>query len=187
MVIRRIKQLFAICMVAGLVFGCASKPAEEVIDDSGMQEDTQQVRTPQREVRTPPPERPRSSIINGSLNELDSSGRYVQVGDGRFYFDFDQALVRREGHADLNKHAKYLAANSQSRVRVEGHADERGTREYNLALGERRANAIRGYLTSQGAANYQIEVISYGEEKPIQDGHNERSWAANRRVELIYR
>jgi peptidoglycan-associated lipoprotein len=106
---------------------------------------------------------------------------------GVFLFDFDQAIVRRAAQTELNKHASALADNRYLRVRVEGHADERGTREYNLALGERRADAIRAYLVSQGASNSQVEVISYGEEKPIVSGKNERSWSKNRRVELVYR
>jgi len=106
---------------------------------------------------------------------------------GVFLFEFDQAIVRRAAHAELNKHASALAGDRYLRVRVEGHADERGTREYNLALGERRADAVRAYLVSQGASNSQIEVISYGEEKPIVSGKNERSWSKNRRVELVYR
>jgi len=72
-------------------------------------------------------------------------------------------------------------------VRLEGHADERGTREYNLALGERRANAVQAYLMSQGAARSQIEVVSYGEEKPASTGHDQASWEQNRRVEIVYR
>jgi peptidoglycan-associated lipoprotein len=106
---------------------------------------------------------------------------------GVFYFDFDQAIVRRTGHEELNKHAKVLSADSELRVRLEGHADERGTREYNLALGERRANAVRAYLVAQGAVRTQIEVISYGEEKPSNNGHSESSWAENRHVEIVYR
>ena len=70
---------------------------------------------------------------------------------------------------------------------LEGHADERGTREYNLALGERRANAVQSYLLSQGASRSQIEVVSYGEEKPAMNGHDQMSWEKNRRVEIVYR
>ena len=106
---------------------------------------------------------------------------------GVFLFDFDQAIVRRSAYAELKKHSAALAGDRYLRVRVEGHADERGTREYNLALGERRADAVRSYLVSEGASSSQIEVISYGEEKPIVSGKNERSWAKNRRVELVYR
>ena len=112
------------------------------------------------------------------------SGETLQ---GVFYFDFDQAIVRRSGHDELNKHAKVLSADSGLRVRLEGHADERGTREYNLALGERRANAVRAFLVAQGAARMQIEVISYGEEKPANNGHSESAWSENRRVEIVYR
>jgi len=114
-------------------------------------------------------------------------GDGTETLQGLFYFDFDQAIVKRSGHTELNKHATVLAADRSLRIRVEGHADERGTREYNLALGERRANAVRAYLVAQGAARTQIEVISYGEEKPADDGHSEGSWAMNRRVEIVYR
>ncbi|MCB1644306.1 MAG: peptidoglycan-associated lipoprotein Pal [Pseudomonadales bacterium] len=106
---------------------------------------------------------------------------------GLFYFDFDQTIVKRSGHAELNKHADVLVDNPGFRVRLEGHADERGTREYNLALGERRSNAIAAYLVAQGVSRSQIEVISYGEEKPVDGGHGEASWAKNRRVEIVYR
>jgi peptidoglycan-associated lipoprotein len=106
---------------------------------------------------------------------------------GVFYFDFDQAIVKRAGHSELNKHASVLASDGALRLRLQGHADERGTREYNLALGERRANAVRAYLVAQGASRTQVEVISYGEEKPADAGHSERAWAMNRRVEFSYR
>jgi peptidoglycan-associated lipoprotein len=117
----------------------------------------------------------------------DGNAMMDEVLQGVFYFDFDQAIVKRTGHAELNKHAKVLGDDRMLRVRLEGHADERGTREYNLALGERRANAIRAYLVAQGVAASRIEVISYGEEKPASPGHNESAWAMNRRVEIVYR
>ena len=97
-----------------------------------------------------------------------------------FYFDFDKALLTDESRADLLEHAVALAGNSRS-VRLEGHADERGTREYNLALGERRANAVREYLISLGVAPGRIETISYGKERPAVVGSNESAWAQNRR------
>ena len=117
----------------------------------------------------------------------DSNSAELMELSGIFYFDFDQAIVKRAGHAELNKHARALANDRSLRLRLEGHADERGTREYNLALGERRANAVRAYLVAQGASRTQIEVISYGEEKPADGGHNERAWAMNRRVAFSYR
>jgi peptidoglycan-associated lipoprotein len=102
-----------------------------------------------------------------------------------FYFDFDIAEFRAADRDVLGYHAKDLAANSSKRIRLEGHADERGTREYNLALGERRANAILNYLIVNGAARSQIEVVSYGEERPAQQGQNESAYQQNRRVEIV--
>lgn len=105
--------------------------------------------------------------------------------DTVFYFDFDKSQLRVDVRAALDEHAAYLR-NKTGVIRLEGHADERGTREYNLALGERRARAIADYLTIQGVPNSQIETISYGEEKPAAVGHTEAAWSNNRRVELIY-
>ena len=106
---------------------------------------------------------------------------------GVFYFDFDQAIVKPAGFDELNQHAEVLKGDPSFQVRLEGNADERGTREYNLALGERRANAVKAYLVAQGVSPSQIEVISYGEEKPAVMGHNEEAWAKNRRVQIVYK
>jgi len=103
-----------------------------------------------------------------------------------FYFDFDKSVVKQDGLAALEKHAAYLVATPSASVRLEGHADERGTREYNMALGERRAQAVARILQVNGVNANQIETISYGEEKPAMLGHNSESWAQNRRVELKY-
>ena len=103
-----------------------------------------------------------------------------------FYFDFDKAVVQAGAFEDLSAHAKYLAANPQARLVLEGHADERGTREYNMALGERRAKAVSRFMTVQGAGSNQIEVVSYGEERPAMMGHEDGSWSKNHRVELKY-
>jgi len=107
------------------------------------------------------------------------------LGTTVFYFDFDVAEFRPADRDVLTVHARDLAANSSKRLRLEGHADERGTREYNLALGERRANAIQNYLIVNGASRAQIEVVSYGEERPAEQGQTERAYQQNRRVELI--
>lgn len=107
------------------------------------------------------------------------------LGTTTFYFDFDQTVVRQDSRSALEAHAKNLSA-SGGRVVLEGHADERGTREYNLALGERRAEAIVRYLAVLGVSKTQIEAVSYGEERPASIGHSESSWGLNRRVELRY-
>jgi peptidoglycan-associated lipoprotein len=177
---RIFKGLLALGFTVALVSGCASKPEEVAV----VEEEPEVVSQPIKTVAPPP--KPVFMIRDGSLFELGRNNRYVKV-PGKFYFDFDQAMVKRQGHGALNKHAKYLGSDSGARVRTEGHADERGTREYNLALGERRANAVRAYLTSQGASNYQAEVVSYGEERAEVEGHKESVWSKNRRVELIYR
>jgi len=102
------------------------------------------------------------------------------------YFDFDKSDIKSDFRAVIQAHAEYLANNSNVSITLEGHADERGTREYNMALGERRANAVQRMLTLQGASASQIRVVSYGEERPAALGHNEDAWALNRRVEFIY-
>ncbi len=103
-----------------------------------------------------------------------------------FYFDFDQDAIRAEAYDSLKAHAKFLSDNSAARVRLEGNTDERGTREYNIALGERRAKAVAQFLGVNGAASNQIETVSYGEEKPTALEHDESAYAQNRRVELTY-
>ena len=103
-----------------------------------------------------------------------------------FYFDFDKSVVRPEAREALAKHAQFLMENPSARIVLEGHADERGTREYNMALGERRAKAIMRYLTIQGVPAAQIETVSFGEEVPVAFGHDNSSWQLNRRVEVRY-
>jgi len=102
-----------------------------------------------------------------------------------FYFDFDTSDFRQSDREILMFHAQDLAANSNKRIRLEGHADERGTREYNLALGERRTNNILNYLIVSGAARNQIEIVSYGEERPADRGASETAYQRNRRVEIV--
>ena len=173
------KSFLGIAIPVFFLIGCASQEpdysesAENLIEEPIVQESYE-------------PTAPRVEAGKLVVDSEGSSG-VSETLEGIFLFDFDQAIVRRSAHAELNKHATALAGDRYLRVRVEGHADERGTREYNLALGERRADAVRAYLVSQGASNSQIEVISYGEEKPIVSGKNERSWSKNRRVELVYR
>ncbi len=108
------------------------------------------------------------------------------LGMKTFYFGYDDANLQSDTINSLKAHAAYLNKNSAARVQVNGHADERGTREYNMALGERRAKAVAAYLTGNGARSSQLEVVSYGEEKPAVEGEGEEAWAKNRRVELDY-
>ena len=178
----RLRGLLLLSVAALLLGGCASQEPADSGPDMESIEDSSDTSMGDKQVEPAGP-----MVKNGKIvlpADDMSSGEMLQ---GVFYFDFDQAIVRRTGHEELNKHAKVLSADSELRVRLEGHADERGTREYNLALAERRANAVRAYLVAQGAVRAQIEVISYGEEKPANNGHSESSWAENRRVEIVYR
>ncbi len=102
------------------------------------------------------------------------------------YFDYDSFLVRADALPIIQNHARFLQSNRQRKLMLEGHTDERGGREYNLALGQKRAEAVRKALNQLGVDDQQIEAISYGKEKPAVEGSDESAWAKNRRVELRY-
>ena len=102
------------------------------------------------------------------------------------YFDFDKSEVKAEYRSIVAAHAAYISAHGSARVTLEGHADERGTREYNLGLGERRGNAISGLLSAAGAMGGQLDTVSYGEERPVCRVSDENCWWQNRRVEIVY-
>lgn len=155
--LKSIKTGLGLASVLVLVAGCASQD----VDDSA-----QVVDTPPPVVDTPP-----------------STTEAVAL-DNVVYFDFDKTLLKPETRELLIKHADRMRSGTSSRVRLEGHADELGTREYNLALGERRANAVRDFLVMQGVDANTLEVISYGEERPAVQGSSESARAQNRRVEI---
>jgi peptidoglycan-associated lipoprotein len=102
------------------------------------------------------------------------------------YFDYDSSEIHPDYRQIVISHGEYLAANPSMSVTVEGHCDERGSREYNIGLGERRADAVKRLLLAQGAATSQVVTISYGEERPLAFGADEASWAQNRRAQLVY-
>jgi peptidoglycan-associated lipoprotein len=102
------------------------------------------------------------------------------------YFDFDRDEIRPEDAAVISAHGRYLSGNRGMRVRLEGHTDERGTREYNIGLGERRAQAVRRALLLQGTGENQVGTVSYGEERPAAAGSDEGAYSQNRRVEIVY-
>ena len=119
--------------------------------------------------------------VPGSQKDL-----VVSVGD-RIFFDFNSSSVRADQSASLDKLVVWLDKNSQVRLLLSGHADERGTTEYNLALGERRANAVREYLIAGGVSAARLQTVSYGEERPAVLGSNENSWRQNRRSQFHVR
>lgn len=126
-----------------------------------------------------------STVINA--NGSTASGSLADLLKIRvYYFGTNLSDVTAIAYGGLNAHAEYLRNNQGTRLQLSGHTDERGTREYNLALGERRANAVARYLVSVGVNAGQLSVVSYGKEKPVADGSYEEAWAKNRRVELDY-
>ncbi|MCC5871787.1 MAG: peptidoglycan-associated lipoprotein Pal [Gammaproteobacteria bacterium] len=144
---------------------------------------------PVTEPRTQPSPPP-TVTAEGRQHRVDRQGELLSE-DGQpisrvFYFDFDRAELKPEARTQLTQHARYLRENGSANVIIYGHTDERGTREYNLALGERRGAAVRSYLQSLGVANRQMSVVSYGEERPVNPASNESAWAQNRRAELVY-
>ncbi|MEP7207289.1 MAG: peptidoglycan-associated lipoprotein Pal [Casimicrobiaceae bacterium] len=102
------------------------------------------------------------------------------------YFDYDSDAVKDEYRSLIEAHGRYLQQNRNTRITVQGNTDERGSREYNIALGQRRADAVRQLLRVLGASDAQIETVSFGEEKPKNPGHDESAWTANRRADIVY-
>lgn len=165
--LKSIKSFAILAVVMGLMVGCSSnKPAEDQNVDAGAGVGT-------------------GAGVTQSTVDVDNDLSAIAGLATVFYFEFDSALLLPEGRAALIGHAEYLRNASKS-VRLEGHADERGTREYNMALGERRANAVRDFLVLQGVSSSKIETVSYGEERPAVSGSGDSSWSKNRRVELSY-
>ena len=135
---------------------------------------------PPAETAQPAPAPAPTGPVKGSKEDFLAS-----VSSDRIYFDTDKYDVDAEDQSTLRSQAQWLAANPTARVTVEGHADERGTREYNLALGERRSNAAKNYLASLGVDSSRITTISYGKERPVALGSDEQAWAQNRRAVTV--
>lgn len=129
---------------------------------------------------------PKVAATTENLTTRPETKEVAKPSTNVFYFEFDKAALSTSTQQALETHAGYLKLLSSVSLRIEGHADERGTREYNVALGERRALAVEQFLLANGVSQGQMEVISYGEEKPADLGHDEAAWAKNRRVELSY-
>ena len=122
----------------------------------------------------------------GSLSAIAQRGNDVAREQRTVYFDFDKSEIKPQYDAVIAAHAKTLIANPGLRIRLEGNTDDRGSREYNIGLGERRAQAVRRALMLQGVADTQIDTVSYGAERPAVAGDNPAAWAMNRRVDMVY-
>lgn len=168
-----------VILMALVLAGCASTATEEPVEP--VSEPVERVETPPAPV-APPQE---FEAFDPDLNPyVPGTNRLLPR---TYYFEFDRAVISPDDLASLEMHATVLRNNRDRSVVIEGHCDERGTREYNLALGERRADAVRSYLTSAGVSPRQIETVSYGEERPEDPGHTDVAWARNRRAVMIYR
>jgi peptidoglycan-associated lipoprotein len=127
---------------------------------------------------------PQSQVATVNLPANGGAGAAGGALGRVVYFDYDSFVVKDEFRGLIDSHAKVLAANRGKRLVIEGHTDERGGREYNLALGQKRAEAVAKSLALLGAPEVQIEAVSFGKERPIAEGHDEAAWAQNRRAEL---
>ena len=169
---QRVARLAMIGLAAASLAACASRPKP-----AGPAAPTQEQAQP-----TPPPYNPPStpqSPVNTGPLPGTVQDFVINIGE-RIYFDTDSYDVRADAQPTLAAQAQWLNRYPAVRVRIEGNADERGTREYNLALGARRANAVREFLVAQGVSGSRIESLSYGKERPIDPGTGEDSWAKNR-------
>jgi peptidoglycan-associated lipoprotein len=181
------RNIFALFFVALIAAGCSTsndKPMTEmpVVEDNTAS-DTSTTGTGSNdglseEELAMQRQKEKEMAMNAEMEAM----REVRV----FYFDFDKATIKPEARQYIRAHATYLKNNPTTNVVLNGYADERGTKEYNLALGERRAIAVRNFLEILGAKRGQMEVVSFGEEFPADPGRNEAAWALNRRVVLEY-
>jgi peptidoglycan-associated lipoprotein len=162
--------------LAILLSACASK-------DGGKDVKVTDTATPPA-TNTPTTSGVPNSSVSGKADPLKDPNNILSKRI--IYFEYNQDTVKSEFTELIQAHAKYLNDNRGRKIRLEGHADERGSREYNMALGQRRGDAVRRATTILGVGNDRIEVVSFGEDKPRSTGHDEAAWAQNRRVEIVY-
>ena len=163
------KKINILIFTLVFMFSCSTVPVEEV--------DSQQATTVDltSDSDTSP------EAASDTMSDVDIGEPYVKI-----YFDYDQDTLREDALSDLLKVSRLMKDNPKYTLLVEGHADERGTREYNLALSERRAKAVEDFLSASGVSSFNVEVVGYGEEKPVDNGSNESAWSQNRRAELFF-
>jgi len=181
-------RVVAVVSAAVLLSACGGQPAREapgevVVEDrtEGLSAEERAAQAPEEgaEARALPPG---EGVLAYPMDEDPDSPLSKRV----IYFDYDKSEILDEYRPIVQAHANFLASNPRARVTLEGHTDERGSREYNVALGERRAEATRRLMLFMGASDDQIQTVSYGEERPVALGHDESAWQQNRRVEIIY-
>ena len=170
------KKVLIGCALAVLLSACASK-------DGGKDVKVTDTAAPATST-TPSASGVPSSSVSGKTDPLKDPNNILSKRV--IYFEYNQDTVKSEFTEVIQAHAKYLNDNRGRKIRLEGHADERGSREYNMALGQRRGEAVRRASTILGVGADRIETVSFGEDKPRSTGHDEAAWAQNRRVEIVY-
>jgi len=167
-------------LMLSLLVACASEPAKQAPPASSPVPVAAPATTPTSRVAAQPvtPRPAAASPLNDPKNILSKRS---------IYYDYDQYTVKPEFRALLDAHSSYLRQHPGATVTIEGNCDERGSREYNLALGQRRADGVQRLMVLMGASSGQIEAVSFGEEKPKAPGHDEQSWAQNRHSDLVYK
>jgi peptidoglycan-associated lipoprotein len=178
---RILKRLTLIAAAAVLLGACEGQMA--TMEDEGMEADVVEGSTDAAADDATTQGMADEGVFQGHPLDDPSS----PLSQRTIYFAFDSSHIEEENRSIIEAHALWLADHPGASVTLEGHADERGTREYNVALAERRANAVRQLLALTGASGGQINTISYGEERPAVEGHDESAWRFNRRVEVVYR
>lgn len=176
------KKAFVGVSLAILLAACASKepPKDVKVDDRSSTPTTTGTPTTPPTTGTTTNQPPTSSKLDPLKDPANPLSKRI------IYFDYDKDSVKPEFASVLQAHASYLSQNRNRKIRLEGHADERGSREYNMALGQRRSDAVRRAIGVLGVGGERIETISYGEDKPRAQGHDESAWSQNRRVEIVY-
>jgi peptidoglycan-associated lipoprotein len=171
--------LIAVVAIAALA-GCASK---ETRTDTPVTDRSAGASQPQASAGPGSMTRPsQQSAVSG--NPLRDPSNILSKRS--VFFDYDSNAVKDEYRGLVQAHSRYLSDKRDANIRIEGNCDERGSREYNLALGQRRAEAVKKVMTVLGVSDGRIETVSYGEEKPVAQGHDEQSWSQNRRADIKY-
>jgi peptidoglycan-associated lipoprotein len=164
--------------------GCAATPTPE--QSGAAVEDRGKPAGPPAAAPKPAPDTGAKPLVEKPLGAAALKDPNNILSRRSVYFDFDSNLIKDEFRPLVTAHARYLQQNPGAKMRIEGNADERGSREYNIALGQRRSEAVKQMMQLLGARPDQIESVSFGEEKPRATGHDEKSWAENRRADIVY-
>jgi peptidoglycan-associated lipoprotein len=180
------RKLFYAAFLAAVLAGCSSTPTQDqgapVEDKSGATGSSSGANT--SGAGTGGVTGSATGTARGSGNPLRDPNS--PLSKRSVYFDFDSFTIRDEYKPLIEAHARYLQQNRNARMTIQGNADERGSREYNIALGQKRADAVKRTMTLLGAQDQQIETVSFGKEKPRNSGHDESAWAENRRDDMLY-